>query len=110
MEIEFAVAWARHARWHHALVSDADGVLKRASGLNLSQKRERHSIEQWHAHRELHQQMLDEVEQELPNASLVIAHHQAGRDGHTDNPATRTEEHTSELQSPTNNPNAEVWF
>src|SRR3546814_13757594 len=82
LEIEFAVAWAGHARWHHALVSDADGVLKRASGLNLSQKRERHSIEQWHAHRELHQQMLDEVEQELPNASLVIAHHQAGRDGH----------------------------
>jgi hypothetical protein len=83
MEVEFAVAWARHARWHHSLVSDADGVLSRASGLNLSRKRARHSIEQWHAHRELHQQMLEEVEQELPNASLVIAHHKAGRDGQT---------------------------
>lgn len=83
MEIEFAVAWARHARLHHNLVSDADGVLSNASGLNLAQKRARHSVEQWHAHRELHQQMLEEVEQELPNASLVIAHHKAGRDGQT---------------------------
>jgi len=83
MEIEFAVAWARHARWHHSLVSDADGVLRNASGLNLAQKRTRHSIEQWHAHREFHQKMLEEVEQELPSACLVIAHQKAGRDGHT---------------------------
>lgn len=83
MEVEFAVAWARHARWHHTLVSDADGVLRRVSGLNLSQKRSRHSIEQWRAHRELHQKMLEEVELELPNASLVIAHHKSGRDGQT---------------------------
>ena len=79
MDLSFAVAWARHACWHHALIADADGVLQR-SGDRLTTAvptRASRSIAQWHAHRDLHRQMLAEVEQELTNAELVVAHHRA---------------------------------
>lgn len=96
MDLDFAVAWARHARWHQALIADADGVLRRELGLECSRgdmpvSRAR-SVALWHAHRELHREMLAEVEQELTNVELVVAYHGAGKEGRQDQQAILSRE------------------
>lgn len=83
MDLSFAVAWARHACWHDALIADADGVLQQSSlpAVVRNTARVTRSLAQWHAHRELHRQMLAEIEAELSNADLVVAHHRAATEG-----------------------------